>query len=86
MADLKEVLIKGNWAAEINRYQNELLNMAARIDAIRTGISNLKTTISGSELSSVADNALITGAHNFINSANVSNFETAVNSNLPILS
>lgn len=83
--DLKEVLIKQAWADEIDRYQKELLNMAARITSIRDGLATLKITIDGSVLSTVNDGNLINGAVNFLNSANITNFEAAVNANLPIL-
>lgn len=83
--DLKEVLIKQAWADEIDRYQKELLNMAARITNIRGGLAALKTTIDGSAFATVNDGNLINGAVNFLNSTNITNFETAVNANLPIL-
>lgn len=85
MADLKEVLIKGNWADEINRYQNELINMRNRVSAIRAGLASLQTTINGSQLATAADNALINGANTFINTASITAFEAAIDANLPIL-
>lgn len=79
MADLKEHLIKGGWADEINRYQNELINMRNR-----AGLASLQTTINASELSSTADNALINGANTFINTTAITAFEAAIDANLPI--
>lgn len=85
MADLKEVLIKGNWADEINRAQNRLMDMASQINSLRGSLTTLQTTISGSNLASAADIALINGAVNFMNNASVTSFESFVNANLPIL-
>lgn len=84
-ADLKEVLIKGNWADEINRAQNRLMDMASQINSLRGSLTTLKTTISGSNIASAADIALIGGAVNFMNNVKVTDFEAFVNANLPIL-